>query len=106
MNNVVRKFLFFVAAATLLIAGEARARATGAVVARGRVEANGPDGAKATAEIQRAGSFRLPRLVPGHWRLTVSAPGFHPTDQELDVPPSTSLGEPSVRDLRVNLDGG
>ncbi len=86
------------------IAGEAHARATGAAVTRGRVEAAGPDGAKASAELQRAGAFRLPRLAPGRWRLTVSAPGFHAVDQELDVPPSTSLGEPSVRDLRVDLD--
>jgi Carboxypeptidase regulatory-like domain len=86
------------------IAGEAHARASGAVVSRGRVEAAGPDGAKASAEIQRAGSFRLPRLAPGHWRLTVSAPGFRAADQDLDVPPSPSLGEPSVRDLRVELD--
>jgi hypothetical protein len=64
----------------------------------------GPEGAHASAEIQRAGSFRLPRLAPGHWRLTVSAPGFHPADQELDVPASAALGEPSVRDLRVELD--
>jgi hypothetical protein len=86
------------------IAGEAHARATGAVVSRGRVEAAGPDGARASAEIQRAGSFRLPRLAPGRWRLTVSAPGFRAADQDLDVPPSPSLGEPSVRDLRVELD--
>jgi hypothetical protein len=86
------------------IAGEAHARATGAAVTRGRVEAAGPDGAKASAELQRAGVFRLPRLAPGHWRLSVSAPGYHPTEQELDVPPSATLGEPSLRDLRVELD--
>jgi len=86
------------------IAGEAHARATGAPVTRGRVDAAGPEGAKASAELQRAGTFRLPRLAPGHWRLSVSAPGYHPTDQELDVPASASLGEPSVRDLRVDLD--
>jgi protocatechuate 3,4-dioxygenase beta subunit len=86
------------------IAGEARARASGAAVPRGRVEAAGPDGAKASAEIQRGGSFRLSRLAPGHWRLTVSAPGFRAADRELEVSPSASLGEPSVRDLRVELD--
>jgi hypothetical protein len=86
------------------IAGEAHARATGAAVVRGRVEAAGPDGAKASADLQRAGGFRLPRLVPGHWRLTVSAPGFHPVEQELDVPASVNLGEMSVRELRVDLD--
>jgi protocatechuate 3,4-dioxygenase beta subunit len=86
------------------IAGEAHVRGTGAPVTRGRVDAAGPEGAKASAELQRAGSFRLPRLAPGRWRLSVSAPGYHPTEQELDVPPSASLGEPSVRDLRVDLD--
>jgi hypothetical protein len=86
------------------IAGEAHARGTGAPVTRGRIDAAGPEGAKASTELQRAGSFRLPRLAPGHWRLSVSAPGYRPTEHELDVPPSASLGEPSVRDLRVDLD--
>ncbi|HEX3902862.1 MAG TPA: carboxypeptidase-like regulatory domain-containing protein [Polyangia bacterium] len=86
------------------IAGEAHARWGGAAVTRGRIEAAGPDGAKAIVEIQRAGSFRLLRLAPGHWRLTVSAPGFRAADQELEVPPSASLGEPSVRDLRIELE--
>ncbi|HSY39256.1 MAG TPA: carboxypeptidase-like regulatory domain-containing protein, partial [Polyangia bacterium] len=86
------------------IAGEAHARGTGAAVTRGRIEAAGPEGAQASTELQRAGSFRLPRLPPGRWRLSVSAPGYRPTEQELDVPPSGSLGEPSVRELRVDLD--
>ena len=86
------------------IAGEAHARGTGAAVTRGRVDAAGPEGAKASADLQRAGAFRLPRLAPGRWRLSVSAPGYRPTEQEVDVPPSASLGEPSVRDLRVDLD--
>ena len=86
------------------IAGEAHARGTGAAVTRGRVDAAGPEGAKASAELRRAGSFRLPRLAPGHWRLSVSAPGYRPTERELEVPPSASLGEPSVRDLRLDLD--
>jgi protocatechuate 3,4-dioxygenase beta subunit len=86
------------------IAGEAHVRGTGAAVTRGRIDAAGPEGARASAELQRAGAFRLPRLAPGRWRLSVSAPGYRPTEQELDVPPSASLSEPSVRDLRVDLD--
>jgi hypothetical protein len=86
------------------IAGEARARSTGAAVPRGRVEAEGPDGAKASTQLQRAGGFRLPRLAPGHWRLTVSAPGFRPAEKELEVPASVNLGEMSVRELRLDLD--
>ena len=86
------------------IAGEARARGSGAAVGRGRVEAAGPDGARASTDLQRAGGFRLPRLVPGHWRLTISAPGFRPAAQELEVPASSNVGEMSVRELRVDLD--
>ena len=86
------------------IAGEAHVRSTGAAVARGRVEAIGPEGVKVSAELQRAGAFRLPRLLPGHWRVSVSAPGYRPAEQELDVPPSASPGEMSVRELRVDLD--
>ena len=87
------------------IAGEVKAKTTGAAVARGRLEAIGPGGAKASADVKRDGTFRLLRLVPGHWRLTVVAAGFRTAEQELEVPPSSNLGEASIRDLRVELDG-
>jgi hypothetical protein len=86
------------------VAGEIRARATGAEVARAHVEAVGPAGARAAAAVRKSGSFRLTRLVPGHWRLTVAAPGFRTVEREVDVAAAVSLGEPSVRDLRVDLD--
>jgi hypothetical protein len=86
------------------VVGEIRARATGAEVARAHVEAVGPAGAKAAADVRKRGSFRLTRLVPGHWRLTVAAPGFRTVEREVDVAAAVSLGEPSVRDLRVDLD--
>jgi len=87
------------------IAGEVKAKTTGAAVARGRLEAVGPGGAKATADVRRDGSFRLLRLVPGHWRLTVVAAGYRNAEQELEVPPSSNLGEASIRDLRVEMEG-
>ena len=87
------------------IAGEVKAKTTGAAVARGRLEAIGPGGAKASADVRRDGTFRLLRLVPGHWRLTVVAAGFRSAEQELEVPASSNLGEASIRDLRVELDG-
>jgi hypothetical protein len=87
------------------IAGEVKAKITGAAIARGRLEAVGPGGAKATADVKRDGTFRLLRLVPGHWRLTVVATGYRNAEQELEVPPSSNLGEASVRDLRVELEG-
>jgi len=86
------------------IAGEVKAKTTGAAIARGRLEAVGPNGAKATADVKKDGSFRLLRLVPGHWRLTVVATGYRNAEQELEVPASSNLGEASVRDLRVELE--
>ena len=88
------------------IAGEVKAKATGAAVVRGHLEAIGPGGAKASADVKRDGTFRLLRLVPGRWRLTVVAAGFRNAEQELEVPPSSNLGEASIRDLRVELDDG
>jgi len=87
------------------IAGEVKAKTTGAAIARGRLEAVGPNGAKATADVKKDGSFRLLRLVPGHWRLTVVASGYRNAEQELEVPASSNLGEASVRDLRLELEG-
>ena len=56
--------------------------------------------------LRRAGSFRLTRLLPGRWRLTVTAPGFRHTEAEVDVPPSVNLGEASVSNLRVEVEPG
>jgi hypothetical protein len=87
------------------IAGEVKAKTTGAAVARGRLEAIGPGGAKASADVRRDGTFRLLRLIPGRWRLTVVSTGFRSAEQELEVPPSSNLGEASIRGLRVELEG-
>jgi hypothetical protein len=88
------------------VAGEVRVRYSGAAVARGRVDAVGPGGVETRAELRRAGSFRLTRLVPGRWRLTVTAPGYGVTEQEVDVPASVNLGETSVPNLRVEVEPG
>jgi hypothetical protein len=88
--------------------GEVRERATGAAVARWRLEAVGPDGQRASAAGQRnkkgGGAFRLTRLRPGHWTLTASAPGYRAATSEIDVAPSPILGETSVRGLRLDLE--
>ena len=86
------------------IAGEVRAKASGAAVARGHLDAVGPGGAKATTAIRKDGTFRLLRLVPGRWRVTTAATGFRTAEQEVDVPASSALGEASIRALRVELD--
>jgi hypothetical protein len=93
------------------IDGEVRERGTGAAVARFRIAAIGPAGKTATATAGGArngdGTFRLPRLEPGHWQLTAAAPGYHTGTREVDVPPSPSspsAGETSVRNLRIELE--
>ena len=73
------------------IAGEVRAKATGAAVARGRLDGVGPGGATATTTIRKDGTFRLLRLTPGRWRVTTVAAGFRNAEQELDVPASAAL---------------
>jgi hypothetical protein len=99
------------------IRGEVREQVTGAPVAGFRVEASGPDGrtavaarprrAGAKAQVKKGasdGAFALERLVPGRWRLVASAPGFQSLEREVDVPPGSRPGEPSVLDLRLELE--
>jgi hypothetical protein len=85
------------------IAGEVRDRGGGAPIARFRVEASGPGGRTVTAARGKQGAFTLAHLLPGRWRLVASAPGFVTAEREVDVPRSPALGEPSVRDLRLEL---
>jgi protocatechuate 3,4-dioxygenase beta subunit len=86
------------------VAGEVRARATGVLALHARVDATGPDGATASADTRGTGTFRLLKLAPGTWRIRVSAPKMRAAEQEIDVPPSSTMGEPSVRDVRIDLD--
>jgi len=85
------------------IVGAVHEKVTGAVIARYRVEALGPDG-RTAGGAPKAGAFSLSRLVPGRWTITVQAPGYKAGEQSVEVPPSTTLGEPSVRDVRVELE--
>jgi hypothetical protein len=86
------------------VAGEVRGRTTGALVLRAKVEATGPDGATAAADTRGTGTFRLLHLAPGAWHIRASAPNMRPADMDVDVPASPTLNEPSVRDLRIDLD--
>ncbi len=86
------------------VTGEVRARATGALALHARVDATGPDGATASADTRGTGTFRLLKLAPGAWHIRVSAPRMRAAEQQLDVPPSPTMGEPSVRDVRIDLD--
>jgi hypothetical protein len=88
------------------ISGEVRARVTGAAIPRAHVAAAGPDGAKASADSAKDGAFRLLHLAPGHWRLTVGARGAPTVEREIEVPPAATLGEASVRDVRIEIDAG
>ena len=84
------------------IEGEVRERVTGAPVSTYRIEARGPDGRVASAT-RKSGVFRLSRLLPGRWTLSARAPGYLTAETAVDVPASTTLGDPSVRNLRVEI---
>jgi hypothetical protein len=75
------------------------------VVPRFAVLGAGPQSRTATATAtSKGGGFKLPRLAPGRWTLSATAPGFRPAQREVDVPPSPVLGEASVRGLRLELE--
>ena len=85
------------------VEGEVRETVTGAVVSTYRIEARGPEGRVAAATRKNGTGFALSRLVPGRWTLSVRAPGYAVAERVIDVPIASALGEPSVRDLRVEL---
>lgn len=86
------------------VAGEVREKGTGAFVARYRLAASGPEGRTAAPSRTTGAGFELLRLFPGRWSLTVEAPGFERGSVAVDVPPAGSAREPSVRDLRIELE--
>ena len=95
------------------ITGEVHERGIGGPVGGFELRATGPDGATATASGPRSGRprrgvdpfrFSLDRLAPGAWSLHASAPGYKPLDRTLDVPAARQPGEPSVRELRLELE--
>ena len=93
------------------IAGEVRERSSGGPVPglpdRGR-GSRGRDGefSQPGARTPRRGApsrFALGPLAPGSWRLRVRAAGYAPVERQITVPAATTPGEPSVRDLRLEL---
>jgi hypothetical protein len=90
------------------IDGEVREHVTGASVPHATIEGLGPDGRRVMASgadrRKGSGAFRLLRLRPGPWTLTVKAPGYRASVRDVDVPASPILGETSVRGLRLELD--
>jgi len=97
------------------IEGEVHERITGAPVPRFRIEAHGPDGARAQfpeladqRERRRASQgplrFSLRRLAPGRWTLQIQAAGYRPLEKTVEVASASAPGEASVRDLRLELE--
>jgi carboxypeptidase family protein len=95
------------------VRGEVHERVTGGPVPRFEVEAVGPNGGTAQypgggrhAEGRRPDPFhfRLGPLAPGDWTIRARAPGYAPVERQVQVPAAGTIGEPSVRDLRLELD--
>ena len=93
------------------ITGEVHERGSGGPVPDFHIEAEGPDGAVAvfprpsTRARRRGGPLRfaLGPLTPGSWRLRARAPGYAPVERQLTVRAAVTPGEPTVRDLRLEL---
>jgi len=93
------------------ITGEVHERVTGGPVAGFQLEAEGPDGAivrfppPGARARRRNGPFRfaLGPLAPGPWRIRARAAGYTPVERQIMVPAAGTLGEPSVRDVRLEL---
>lgn len=93
------------------IDGSVHERATGAPVRQFAIEGRGPDGATITVKrgvarrrtTEETWRFSLRQLQPGPWTLRVQADGFLPLERTLEVPPASFPGEPSVRDLRLEI---
>jgi len=96
------------------IDGEVHERITGAPVPRFRIEAQGPDGARARFPEENAATrkrttseplrFSLRRLTPGRWTLRVEATGYQPIEKTVEVVSAPSPGDASVRNLRLELE--
>jgi len=95
------------------VAGEVHERGTGGPVRQFEIDAVGADGSVARfppsgRHREPSGAdpfqFRLGPLAPGDWWLRVHAPGFLPTERQLSVPAASTLGEPSVRSVRIELE--
>jgi len=96
------------------ISGEVHESVTGGPVARFEIDAQGPAGA--TAHFPERGRradpkrgpfhFVLAPLAPGAWILRARAPGYGPVDRQIVVPAAGTLGDASIRDVRLELRRG
>ena len=95
------------------IDGEVHEKTTGAPVPGFEIAATGPDGATArypdTPRPRKRTAaeplhFGLRRLAPGRWILRARAPQYHELERIIDVPSASVPGEPSVRDLRLEIE--
>src|ERR1700731_2178936 len=77
---------------------------SGARVPRAQVTAvNSGTNATSEATADDAGPFRLPNLVPGTYRVTVTAPGFERLESSQVV---VEVGQPTTLDERLTLGAG
>lgn len=88
------------------MAGEVRDVHTGAPVAGARLSAGGPGQARAETAAGDDGAFVLLPLAAGSWSVQVTAPGYVPLTQAVDVPAGQRPGETTAPDVRLELARG
>jgi hypothetical protein len=85
------------------IEGEIREKGSGAFVSRYSIDVIGPEDRRPEKVEKLGAGFQMLGLQPGKWILKITAPGYAPFEQTVEVPPGASKREPSVEGLRVEL---
>jgi protocatechuate 3,4-dioxygenase beta subunit len=85
------------------IDGEVREKGSAAFVGHYQIDVVGPEGRRPDKVEKQGAGFSIMGLQPGRWVVKVSAPGYGPVEQILEVPPGLSKREASLQGMRIEL---
>jgi Carboxypeptidase regulatory-like domain len=85
------------------IDGEVREKGSGAFISHYNMDVIGPEGRRPDRVDKQGAGFSMMGLQPGRWVVKVSATGYGPVEQVLEVPPGLSKREPSLQGMRIEL---
>jgi hypothetical protein len=85
------------------IEGEVREKGSGSFIAHYNIDVVGPEGRRPEKVEKQGAGFSMMGLQPGPWTVKVSAPGYAPAEQKLEVPPGLSKRDASLQGVRIEL---
>jgi hypothetical protein len=85
------------------IEGEIREKGSGAFISHYAIDVVGPEDRRPERVEKQGAGFITMGLQPGKWTLKVTAPGYAPIEQTVEVPPGASKHEPSLPNVRLEL---